>query len=198
MKINKARYLMSSVDYRDCPAEEKPEIAFIGRSNVGKSSLINMITNVKGLAKTSSIPGKTVKINHFIINESWFLVDLPGYGYAKISKKKREEISKMINSYILNRRNLICLFVLVDSRIPPQQVDIEFMYWLGINSVPFGIVFTKSDKMSRNTLKTNYENYTKTLYETWEMLPPVFFTSSINKKGREQILEHIGNLVNLQ
>jgi GTP-binding protein len=186
---------MSVTDYTKCPDADRPEIAFIGRSNVGKSSLINMITNIKGLAKTSSTPGKTLKINHFIINDTWYLVDLPGYGYAKISKKMRESISSMIKSYILKRENLICLFVLIDCRIPAQKVDIEFMYWLGINSVPFSIVFTKSDKLNEQKLKTNLDNYLQVLAETWENIPQIFITSSESKKGRAVFLDYIENIV---
>jgi GTP-binding protein len=195
MIIKSALYLMSVTDYGKCPVADKPEIAFIGRSNVGKSSLINMITNIKGLAKTSSTPGKTLKINHFIINNNWYLVDLPGYGYAKISKKMRESISTMIKSYILKRENLVCLFVLIDCRIPAQKVDIDFMYWLGINSVPFTIVFTKSDKLTEYKLKINLENYQKVLSETWESMPNIFVTSSESKKGRAVFLDYIENLV---
>ena len=195
MIIKNAKYLMSVIDYKNCPIDDKPEIAFIGRSNVGKSSLINMITNIKGLAKTSSVPGKTIKINHFLINDSWYLVDLPGYGYAKISKKMRESISTMIKSYMLKRENLVSLFVLIDSRIPAQKVDIDFMYWLGVNSVPFSIVFTKSDKLTENKLKVNVENYCGLLSETWEKLPKIFITSSENRKGKEIFLDYIENLV---
>ncbi|MDD3741606.1 MAG: ribosome biogenesis GTP-binding protein YihA/YsxC [Bacteroidales bacterium] len=195
MIIKTASYLMSVTDYTKCPDADRPEIAFIGRSNVGKSSLINMITNIKGLAKTSSTPGKTLKINHFIINDTWYLVDLPGYGYAKISKKMRESISSMIKSYILKRENLICLFVLIDCRIPAQKVDIEFMYWLGINSVPFSIVFTKSDKLNEQKLKTNLDNYLQVLAETWENIPQIFITSSESKKGRAVFLDYIENIV---
>jgi len=193
--IKSASYLMSVTDYSKCPDADRPEIAFIGRSNVGKSSLINMITNIKGLAKTSSTPGKTLKINHFIINNSWYLVDLPGYGYAKISKKMRESISTMIKSYVLKRENLVCLFVLIDCRIPAQKVDIDFMYWLGINSVPFNIVFTKSDKLTENKLKINIENYQRILSETWENIPQIFVTSSESKKGRVVFIDYIENLV---
>ncbi|MDD3685654.1 MAG: ribosome biogenesis GTP-binding protein YihA/YsxC [Bacteroidales bacterium] len=195
MIIKTATYLMSNESYLKCPDDDKPEIAFIGRSNVGKSSLINMLANNKSLAKTSSSPGKTQKINHFIVNDSWYLVDLPGYGYAKVSKTMREKFSKMINDYVLKRPNLYCLFVLIDSRHPAQQIDLDYMYWLGSNSVPFCIVFTKADKSGAVKLQTNIEDYCKKLSETWDELPPYILTSAEDRRGKEELLDYIGNIV---
>ncbi len=186
---------MSNEDYAKCPDDPMHEIAFIGRSNVGKSSLINMLTNTKGLAKISSSPGKTQKINHFLINKQWYLVDLPGYGYAKVPKTLREKFIKMISSYILKRENLICLFVLIDSRIPAQKIDIEYMYWLGSNSVPFCIVFTKADKIGPVKLQNSIDEYSKVLSETWENLPNMIVTSSVEGKGKDELLDYIGNLI---
>ncbi len=186
---------MSNEDFTKCPDDDLNEIAFIGRSNVGKSSLINMLTNNKGLAKISSSPGKTQKINHFVINKQWYLVDLPGYGYAKVPKTLREKFIKMINSYILKRKNLVCLFVLIDSRIPAQKIDIDYMYWLGSNSVPFCIVFTKADKTGTGKLKENIDNYKTVLSETWETLPEIFITSSVSGNGKEELLDYIGNIL---
>ena len=183
---------MSNSEVSKCPAPKKPEYAFIGRSNVGKSSLINMLTNHKSLAKVSGRPGKTLLINHFDINEGeWYLVDLPGYGYAKVSKKQISKVDKIIRSYILERENLICLFVLVDSRHEPQKVDIEFMNWLGEKSVPFEIIFTKADKLTQSKLHRNVEAYKKELLNTWEELPAMFVTSSETRKGRDEIVEFI-------
>lgn len=196
MIIKTAEYLMSNDNYKKCPEQDFPEVAFIGRSNVGKSSLINMITNIKSLAKISSSPGKTQKINHFIINNNWYLVDLPGYGYAKVSKKMREQFTKMINDYIFKRTNLICLFVLIDSRIPAQKIDIDYMYWLGENSVPFTIVFTKADKTGLIKLEMSIDLYLKKLSETWETLPKYFVTSAEDKRGKEELLDYISSLVN--
>lgn len=195
MIIKTAAYLMSNETYLKCPDDDKPEIAFIGRSNVGKSSLINMLTNNKSLAKISSSPGKTQKINHFIINDSWYLVDLPGYGYAKVSKTMRERFSKMINDYILKRNNLYCLFVLIDSRHPAQKIDLDYMYWLGANSVPFCIVFTKADKSGIVKLQTNIDDYCKKMLETWDELPPYIVTSAEDRRGKEELLDYIGNIV---
>jgi GTP-binding protein len=195
MIIKTAAYLMSNESYLKCPEDDKPEIAFIGRSNVGKSSLINMLTNNKSLAKTSSSPGKTQKINHFIINDKWYLVDLPGYGYAKVSKAMRERFSKMISDYIFKRPNLECLFVLIDSRHSAQKIDIDYMYWLGSNSVPFCIIFTKADKSGEVKLRMNIDNYCKTLLETWDTLPPFIITSAEDKMGKEELLDYIGSIV---
>lgn len=192
MKINNAKYIVSNVDVNKCPDADVPEYAFIGRSNVGKSSLINMITGVKGLAKTSQTPGKTLLINHFGINSGeWNIVDLPGYGYAARGKKQREEIKRIISEYILNRPQLCCLFLLIDIRHEPQKIDLEFLRWIGENGVPVAIVFTKADKLGTNAATRNVEEYKKTLHKEWEELPPVFVTSSEKKKGREELLDFI-------
>lgn len=191
MIIKDAQFVISNTDYRKCPQEGKPEYAFIGRSNVGKSSLINMLTNRKGLAMTSSKPGKTQLINHFVINDEWYLVDLPGYGYAQRGKDGREQIRKIIDSYILNRIELTCLFLLLDSRHEPQKIDLEFVNWLGEKQIPFAIVFTKIDKMSKGRLKDNIAAYLDKLKETWEELPPVFYTSSEHRLGGDDILNYI-------
>ena len=191
MKIRKAYFLCSNTKFDKLPKDNMPEYAFIGRSNVGKSSLINMLTQHGGLAKTSSVPGKTVAINHFVINDSWYIVDLPGYGFAQHSKKTREEWRIMLANYISRRRNLVTTFVLVDSRIDPQDSDIGFMEWLGENGVPFCIVFTKTDKLSKAQVETNVENYKKRLLEDWEELPPVFITSSEKQVGRDEVLDYI-------
>lgn len=191
MIIKDAHFVSSNSKIDKLPKDNMPEYAFIGRSNVGKSSLINALVQRKGLAKTSSTPGKTIAINHFVVNNSWYLVDLPGYGYAQRSKKSREEWRVMLANYISRRRNLICTFVLVDSRIEPQDSDIGFMEWLGENQVPFCIVFTKADKLSKTELEKNVEAYKKRLQEDWEELPPLFITSSENKLGREEILDFI-------
>jgi len=191
MIIKDAQFVISNTDYRKCPQDGKPEYAFIGRSNVGKSSLINMLTNRKGLAMTSSKPGKTQLINHFIINNEWYLVDLPGYGYAQRGKEGREQIRKIIVSYIINRAELTCLFLLLDCRHEPQQIDIEFMNWLGEKGVPFAIVFTKIDKLSKGALKKNSEAYTDRLKETWEEIPPVFYSSAEHRLGADEILGYI-------
>ena len=191
MIIKDARFICSNTKFDKLPKDNMPEYAFIGRSNVGKSSLINALVQRKGLAKTSSTPGKTIAINHFVVNDAWYLVDLPGYGYAQRSKKSREEWRVMLANYISRRRNLICTFVLVDSRIEPQNSDIGFMEWLGENQVPFCIVFTKADKLSKAELERKVEAYKKRLLEDWEELPPVFITSSENKQGREELLDFI-------
>ena len=191
MIITKAEFLMSNTRIDKLPNESLPEYAFIGRSNVGKSSLINMLVQRRGLAKTSSVPGKTVAINHFIVNDSWYLVDLPGYGYAQHSKKTREQWRIMINNYISQRRNLVCTFVLVDARLEPQNNDLGFMDWLGECQVPFCIVFTKADKVSKTELNKNVEALKKRLMEDWEELPPIFITSSEEKTGRDEILDYI-------
>jgi GTP-binding protein len=194
MLIKSAQFIISNSDYRKCPQDNRPEYAFIGRSNVGKSSLINMLTNRKGLAMTSSTPGKTMLINHFLINDEWYLVDLPGYGYARRGKENRERLQQIIEDYILQRESLTSLFVLVDSRHEPQKIDLAFMEWLGENGVPFSIVFTKIDKLGSVRLKQNVEEYKQKLLERWEELPPVFVTSSEKRSGREELLDYIGQI----
>ncbi len=191
MIIKSAEFMLSNTDYKLCPQEVMPEYAFIGRSNVGKSSLINMLTNRKGLAMTSSKPGKTMLINHFLINGDWYLVDLPGYGYARRSKENREQLQKLIEDYILEREMLTSLFVLVDSRHEPQKIDLEFMEWLGENGIPFSIVFTKGDKQGPMRLQQNVEEYKTKLLESWEELPPIFVTSSEKNLGRDELLNYI-------
>ena len=185
---------MSNTDVEKCPPESRPEYAFIGRSNVGKSSLINMLCRRKGLAMTSSTPGKTLLINHFLINNDWHLVDLPGYGYAQRGKQAREQLRTIIEDYILEREQLTSLFVLIDSRHAPQKIDLEFMEWLGENGIPFALVFTKIDKLSTNGLKSNIDTYKNELLKTWEELPPLFFTSSEQSKGRSELLDYIGEI----
>ena len=194
MEIKSAEFVISNTTVKKCPEGNKPEYAFIGRSNVGKSSLINMLTAKKGLAMTSQKPGKTMLINHFIINDEWYLVDLPGYGFAQRGKEGRENIRKIIESYILMREQLTCLFVLLDCRHSPQKIDLEFMEWLGENGVPFAIIFTKTDKISKGRLAENTEVYKKKLLETWEELPPILFSSSEKKEGRDDILDFIDNI----
>lgn len=192
MEIKRANYEISNVDVRKCPATKVPEYAFIGRSNVGKSSLINMLTGARGLAKTSQTPGKTLLINHFNINGGeWYIVDLPGYGYAARGKKQREDISRLIRSYILGREQMTLLFVLIDIRHAPQKIDLEFITWLGENGVPFAIVFTKADKLSATAGARMVADYKKKLEEEWEELPPVFVTSSSSRKGRDELLDYI-------
>lgn len=191
MIINTARFVISNSDYTKCPGEMRHEYAFIGRSNVGKSSLINMLTGQKGLAMTSSTPGKTMLINHFLINDSWYIVDLPGYGYARRSKADRDRLEGIIKSYIMGREQMTNLFVLVDSRLEPQKIDLEFMEWLGENGIPFSIVFTKIDKMSATAAERQTEAYCAKLLDTWEELPPIFRTSSEDKRGRDAILDYI-------
>ena len=191
MKIKSAEFVISNTDVKKCPKEPYPEYAFIGRSNVGKSSLINMITNHKSLAKTSGKPGKTQLINHFIINKSWFLVDLPGYGYAQVSKDKRRTFQKFIRDYFDKRMQLACSFVLIDSRHEPQKIDLEFMQLLGERGIPFCIVFTKADKLNKNALEKNISHYKKILLETWEEVPTYFITSSSTSLGNEEILKFI-------
>jgi len=192
--IKQAKFLISNTDVSKCPPADKPEYAFIGRSNVGKSSLINMLANQKNLAKVSTLPGKTQLINHFIINDSWYLVDLPGYGYAKISTSVKEKFQKLISDYILNRENLYCLFVLIDVRHLPQKIDIEFTSWLGENHIPFSIVFTKADKLGKIATASKVEAYTAELLKYWEQLPAVFVTSSLNGTGKEEIISYIENI----
>lgn len=191
MEIKKAEFVISNTDVKLCPTNGLPEYAFIGRSNVGKSSLINMLTNRKGLAKTSQKPGKTLLINHFVINDEWYLVDLPGYGYATAGKSTRDKLKKIIEGYILFREQLTCLFVLLDCRHDPQTIDLEFMEWLGLSGIPFSIVFTKSDKLSKSKLNENMNTYRQKLAESWEELPPVFITSSEKAEGRDELLEYI-------
>ncbi|MCQ2369907.1 MAG: ribosome biogenesis GTP-binding protein YihA/YsxC [Paludibacteraceae bacterium] len=191
MIIRSATFIKSSPKVGDCPKSNLPEYAFIGRSNVGKSSLINMLVNKKGLALTGSTPGKTLLINHFIVNDEWHLVDLPGYGFAQRGKKQRDELRSMIEGFILGRDSLTNLFVLVDSRLEPQKIDIEFINWLGENGIPFSIVFTKTDKLSKDSANTNIEAYKNRLKEDWENLPPIFITSSVTSAGREELLNYI-------
>lgn len=191
MEITNAEFIISNTDVRKCPAGDLPEYAFIGRSNVGKSSLINMLTGRKGLAMTSATPGKTMLINHFLINRSWYIVDLPGYGYAKRGFKGQEQIRNIIESYILQRPQMTSLFVLIDSRHEPQPIDLQFIEWLGENGIPFSLVFTKADKLKAGKLKANVESYLKKLEEQWEELPPCFVTSSESRQGREEILDYI-------
>lgn len=195
MEIKTAEFVISNTDYRKCPDGNLPEFAFIGRSNVGKSSLINMLCNRHGLAMTSSKPGKTLLINHFLVNNNWYLVDLPGYGYATAGKKMREQLKMIIESYTLSRAQLTCLFVLIDCRHEPQQIDLDFMEWLGENGVPFSIIFTKMDKLSYAKGKENTESYKEKLLETWEELPPFFLTSSEKRQGRDEILSYIGDVI---
>ena len=194
MEIKKAEFTLSAPMVSMCPTDNKPEYAFIGRSNVGKSSLINMLTNNKKLAKTSATPGKTLLINHFIINNEWYLVDLPGYGYAKRSKKEIEKLDQMIRGYILQREQLVNVFVLVDIRLEAQKIDLEFIEWLGLSSVPFAIVFTKADKLSAAKVSASVEAYKKVLLETWEELPPIFITSAEKRQGRNEVLDYIDQI----
>ncbi|MBQ4279368.1 MAG: YihA family ribosome biogenesis GTP-binding protein [Rikenellaceae bacterium] len=191
MHIHSAIFQCSSQKIGQCPEGTLPEFAFIGRSNVGKSSLVNMLTDKPGLAKVSGKPGKTRLINHFLIDGRWYLVDLPGYGYARVSKNAREEFSKLITDYVLKREQMCLLFVLVDSRLEPQRIDIDFINMLGENGVPFGIVFTKCDKQGVNQTASNIARYKRKLHETWETLPPIFATSSEKREGRDQILSFI-------
>ncbi len=194
MDIRNAEFVISSPMVSMCPKDTKPEYAFIGRSNVGKSSLINMLCNNKKLAKTSATPGKTLLINHFIINKEWYLVDLPGYGFAKRSKKEIAKLEQMINGYILQREQLVNVFVLVDIRLEAQKIDLEFINWLGSSSVPFAIVFTKADKLNTTKVQSNVAAYKKVLMETWEELPPMFITSSEKKTGRDEVLDYIDQI----
>lgn len=194
MDITHAEFIISNTDVNKCPIPDKPEYAFIGRSNVGKSSLINMITERKNLAMTSSKPGKTQLINHFLINKEWYLVDLPGYGYAQTGKKQRRTFGKIIESYILKREALTNLFILIDSRHKPQKNDLEFMEWLGAKGIPFAIVFTKTDKIAASKISENISGYKKELLKTWEELPPVFLTSSLKKRGAKELLNYIQDI----
>lgn len=191
-----ANFLISAPDVMQCPQHTMPEYAFIGRSNVGKSSLINMVCQQPGLAKTSAKPGKTLLINHFVIDNAWHLVDLPGYGFARTGKTQREQLRKMIERYCLLRQQLVSLFVLVDARHAPQNIDLEFIQWLGEQAIPFAIVFTKIDKLGKQKLQENINNYKNKLLETWETLPPIFNTSSEKNIGREEILNYIQQINN--
>ena len=191
MEIKEARFIVSNTKVEKCPRPDKPEYAFIGRSNVGKSSLINMLCNNRKLAKTSSTPGKTQTINHFLINENWYLVDLPGYGYAKVSKSKRYMFQDFIVKYLTKRDSLVNVFVLIDSRLSPQAIDLDFINWLGKNALPFSLVFTKTDKISKRELENNLAKFEDALYRTWEELPPMFISSAKKQTGKEDILQYI-------
>ena len=195
MLIKSAEYTISSARVEQCPAGTLPEFAFIGRSNVGKSSLINMLTGRERLAKTSATPGKTVLINHFLINGNWYVVDLPGYGYAKRSMQQREELERMIKGYILRREQMMNLFLLIDARHEPQRIDLEFIEWLGENGIPFSIVFTKADKLSRGKLSGNITHYLSELSKQWEELPPHFITSSETRQGQQELLNYIDEIL---
>ncbi len=194
MEITSAEFIISNTDVSKCPQGMLPEYAFIGRSNVGKSSLINMLTARKGLAMTSATPGKTMLINHFLINKSWYIVDLPGYGYAKRGQKGQQQIKRIIEDYILERRQMTNLFLLIDSRLSPQPIDMDFMEWLGVHEIPFSIVFTKSDKLKSGKLNTYVHAYLNKLKEQWEELPPYFVTSSENRMGRAELLAYIDEI----
>jgi GTP-binding protein len=210
MEIKSAQFTLSAPRVDQCPKDTRAEYAFIGRSNVGKSSLINTLTNHKGLAKTSATPGKTLLINHFFIRstsdntstnspkkgneDEWYLVDLPGYGYAKRSKTERDRLRQMIEGYILQREQLVNVFLLIDIRLEPQQIDLDFIDWLGTSGIPFSLVFTKADKLSAGRASANVEAYKQKLLETWEELPPIFVTSSLKKQGRQELLDYIGQL----
>jgi len=194
MEIKSAEFVISNTNVKKCPTGDLPEYAFIGRSNVGKSSLINMLTGKKGLAMTSQKPGKTLLINHFLINGQWYLVDLPGYGFAQRGKEGRENIQRIIEDYILEREQLTNLFVLIDCRHEPQKIDLEFMEWLGENGIPFSIIFTKADKLKGGRLKMNINAYLRELHKQWEELPPYFVSSSEDRTGREEILDYIESI----
>lgn len=195
MEITNAKYEISNANVAECPAHGKPEYAFIGRSNVGKSSLINMLTKKKGLAKTSQTPGKTLLINHFSINNGkWYIVDLPGYGFASRGQKQREELKRIIESYILRRQEMTCLFVLIDIRHEPQKIDMDFIEWLGENGIPFAIVFTKADKLSKTAAQASVDRFKAALEVHWEILPPMFITSSEKAQGRNELLEYIDSI----
>lgn len=194
MKIVSADFVISNSEVKKCPKEHIPEYAFIGRSNVGKSSLINALVDRKSLAKTSGRPGKTQLINHFLINKDWFLVDLPGYGYARVSKSEKKTFQKFITNYFVQREQLVSAFILVDSRHEPQKIDLAFMEWMATHGVPFYIVFTKSDKLTKTQLPINIENYKNKMLEFWEEMPPYFITSSAKKDGCEEVLQHIQKL----
>lgn len=194
MDIKTAEFTLSAPRVSMCPNDTKPEYAFIGRSNVGKSSLINMLSRNKKLAKTSSTPGKTLLINHFLINREWYLVDLPGYGYAKRSKTEVAKLDQMIRGYILEREQLVNVFVLVDIRLEPQKIDLEFINWLGLSSIPFAIIFTKADKLSEGKVKASVDAYVRKMLETWEEMPPYFITSSEKARGRDEVLDYIDQI----
>tara|TARA_R110000772_G_scaffold58927_5_gene133545 strand:+ start:937 stop:1542 length:606 start_codon:yes stop_codon:yes gene_type:complete len=194
MLIKSAEFVVSNSDVAKCPKDRLPEYAFIGRSNVGKSSLINMLMQRKSLAKTSGRPGKTQLINHFLINKNWYLVDLPGYGYARVSKSSKKVFQKFITKYFEKREQMILAFVLVDCRLEPQPIDLEFMQWMGESQVPFSIIFTKADKLKPNALKRNIEAYEQKMIETWEEMPQYFITSASNSEGRDELLGFLGNL----
>jgi GTP-binding protein len=196
MEIKQAEFVSSQSDVNKCPPPDKPEFAFIGRSNVGKSSLLNMLTNKKKLAKTSNTPGKTQTINHFIINDAWYLVDLPGYGYAMTSKEKRAGFGQMIERYALTRKNLYCLFILIDSRLEPQKIDLDFIQWAGKKEIPLALVFTKADKLTRNALNRNMSIYRSTLLKSWDELPPLVITSSASGTGKEELLAFMAKALN--
>ena len=191
MEVKTAEFVISAPVVNMCPADTKPEYAFIGRSNVGKSSLINMLCRNKKLAKTSATPGKTLLINHFLVNKAWYLVDLPGYGYAQRGKKIMDKIQKLIEYYVLERQQMTCLFVLIDSRLEPQRIDLEFIEWLGENGVPFALIFTKADKQTTTKTRQSVERFMNKLQEQWEELPPYFISSSEKKTGRQEILDYI-------
>ena len=195
MQITSAKYECSAISVEKCPQSDKPEFAFIGRSNVGKSSLINMLTSNEKLAMTSSTPGKTILINHFLINGEWYLVDLPGYGYAKRSKTQQEQLARMIKGYILHREQMVNLFVLIDGNIAPQRIDLEFIEWLGENGIPFTIIFTKADKSRRGSFGKSVNTFLQTLSEQWEELPPYFQVSSAKRIGKEAVLNHIEEIL---
>jgi GTP-binding protein len=195
MKITQAEFISSYADVKKCPAPDKAEFAFIGRSNVGKSSLINMMTNLKHLAKTSGKPGKTQTINHYLINKEWYLVDLPGYGYANVSKSIKAGFGKMIEDYVLQRENLSCLFVLLDPRVEPQKNDLSFIQWAGEKGIPIALVFTKCDKLSRNEIAKSMAMYKRTLLAAWEELPPMFMTSAETALGKDEVLSFIDTAI---
>lgn len=194
MRNLKAQFIISNTDLEKCPPPDKPEYAFIGRSNVGKSSLINMLAGHKNLAKTSGRPGKTQLINHFLMEDSWYIVDLPGYGYAKVSKAKKADWGRMIEQYLQERKNLMCVFVLIDVRHEPQEVDMEFLLWLGEKQIPFVMVFTKSDKLSPPKRDKNVAFYKRQMLKSWESMPQYFVTSAVEKKGQDQIIDFIHEL----
>ena len=194
MEITNAEFIISNTDVKKCPSDNLPEYAFIGRSNVGKSSLINMLTGRKALAMTSATPGKTLHINHFRINKSWYIVDLPGYGYARRGQKMQEQIKQIISSYILYRTQMTCLFVLIDIRLEPQPIDLAFIEWLGENGIPFSIIFTKADKLKPSQANTQVSRYLNRLSEQWEELPPHFITSASNRQGRDAVLDYISSI----
>ncbi|MEQ8474984.1 ribosome biogenesis GTP-binding protein YihA/YsxC [Fulvivirga sp.] len=195
MPVKQATFVTSSSHHTQCPPPDYPEVAFIGRSNVGKSSLVNMLTNNKKLAKVSGKPGKTQLINHFLIDESWFLVDLPGYGWAKVAKTEKEKWGEMIHDYIMDRENLFNIFVLVDSRLEPQPIDVAFINWLGEKGIPFSLIFTKADKQSKNKTQSSIAHYKRVLKKYWSELPMSFITSSTTQEGREEVLNYIDEII---